>query len=109
MWKHQSNIKATIMVAFLVLLLSFDKVETVMRKCITTTNGKPHIRFYNYYLIDRHIKRLRSMKYNKQINKFGYNKKENWLIRHNEDRKVAKEIDEIKAKVLKKDRPLFFK
>ncbi len=93
---------------FLVLLLSFDKVETVMRRCITT-NDQPHIRFYNYYLMDWYIKHLTPMKYNKQINKFEHDEKEDWLIRYNEDRRVAEEIDEIKAKVLKKDRPLFFK
>lgn len=94
---------------FLVLLLSFDKIETVMRRCITTTNEQPHIRFYNYYLMDWYIKHLTPMKYNRQTNRFEHDEKEDWLIRYNEDRKVAEEIDDIKAKVLKKDRHLFFK
>ena len=37
---------------FMVYLLEFDKVETVMRETITTTTPNSHIRFFNYYLMD---------------------------------------------------------
>lgn len=40
---------------FLVDVLGFDKILTIMRKSITTTTFEPHVRFYNYYLMDWYI------------------------------------------------------
>ena len=93
---------------FMVYLLSFDKVETVMRETITTTNPNPHIRFFNYYLMDWDIFEQPPMKYNNDTGLFEYDK-DNWYLGKNEDKEAEEEIEEIKAKVLKKDRPLFFK
>lgn len=93
---------------FMVYLLSFDKVETVMRETITTTNPNPHIRFFNYYLMDWDIFEQPPMKYNSNTGLFEYDE-DNWYLGKNEDKEAEEEIEEIKAKVLKKDRPLFFK
>ena len=93
---------------FMVYLLSFDKVETVMRETITTTNPNPHIRFFNYYLMDWFIIDQPPMKYNSNTGLFEYDKN-NWYLGNSEDKEAEDEIKEIKAKVLKKDRPLFFK
>ncbi len=94
---------------FMVYLLGFDKVETVMRRAITTTTPQPHIRFYNYYLMDWYIDHQTPMKFNKDTGHFEYDQKEDWFLKYNEDRQVESEINEIKSKVLVKDRHLFFK
>ena len=92
----------------MVYLLSFDKIETVIRETITTTNPNPHIRFFNYYLMDWFIIDQQPMKYNSNTGLFEYDKN-NWYLGNIEDKEAEDEIKEIKAKVLKKDRPLFFK
>ncbi len=94
---------------FLVLLLSFDKVETVIRKCISTTCKIPHYRFYNYYLMDWNILELNSLKYNNETNSFEYSKDNNSLIKYSIDSSYNNDIKEIKNDVLIKDRYLFFK
>lgn len=94
---------------FLIFLLGFDKVETVMRRAITTTNPEPHIRFYNYYLMDWYIKHLPLMKFNKDTGRFKYDQQEDYSLKSKEDRQAESEINEIKSKVLLKDRHLFFK
>jgi len=94
---------------FMVFVLGFDKVETIMRRAITTTSNIPHIRFYNYYLMDWYIDKHTPMKYNPEIGLFEYDEPKDWMIKYSEDRKFEYEINEIKQKVLIKDRPLFFK
>ncbi len=93
---------------FLVLLLHFDKVETVMRRCITTTNTQPHIRFYNYFLMDWYIKQLEPMRFNYKTNKFEWDENYDWIV-SKEDQEAEEEIKDIKSRVLVKDRHLFFK
>lgn len=93
---------------FMVYLLSFDKVETAMRETITTTNPSPHIRFFNYYLMDWNIIEKPPMKYNSDTGLFEYDYNNSYL-RNSEDREAENEINDIKAKVLKKERPLFFR
>ena len=93
---------------FMVYLLSFDKVETVMRETITTTNPNPHIRFFNYYLMDWFSINQPPMKYNSKTGLFEYDYN-NLYLGNSEDKEAEDEIKEIKARVLKKDRHLFFK
>lgn len=94
---------------FMVYILGFDKVETIMRRTITTTNNSPHIRFYNYYLMNWNIEKQSPMKYNSEIKEFEYDEPKNWFIMYNEDRKYEEEINEIKRNVLVKDRHHYFK
>ena len=94
---------------FMVFVLGFDKIETIMRRAITTTSRQPHIRFYNYYLMDWYIDKKNPMKYNEETGLFEYDEPKDWIIYYNEDRKVEDEINEIKTKVLRKDRHHFFK
>lgn len=94
---------------FMVYLLQFDKVETVMRRKITTTNPQPHIRFYNYYLMDWYIEEEPPMKFNENTGLFEWDEDNYWVIRNKGDREAELEINEIKANVLKRDRMLFFK
>lgn len=93
---------------FMVYLLSFDKIEIVMREAITTTSLNPHIRFFNYYLMDWNIFEQPPMKYNCDTGLFEYDRNKSYLG-NSEDKAAENEICEIKAKVLKKDRPLFFR
>lgn len=94
---------------FMVFILGFDKIETIMRRAITTTSRQPHIKFYNYYLMDWYIDKKYPMKYNEEKGIFEYDEPKDWIIYYNEDRKVESEINEIKQNVLKKDRHHFFK
>ena len=55
---------------FLIRLLEFDKVEYVDQCAITTTSSQPHIRFYNYYLMDWRIDILPKLQFNKDTHKF---------------------------------------
>ena len=94
---------------FLVYLLGFDKIETVMRRKVTTTVLNPHIRFYNYYLMDWYIDYQTPMKYNEDTRHFEYIERGDILLETSKDRQAESEINEIKSKVLLKDRHLFFK
>ena len=93
---------------FLVYMLQFDKVETIIRQCITTTCSNPHTRFWNYYLMDWRIDTQRPNIYN---NEYGIVPVRNkyYLANRGEDANVAEEIERIKADVMIKDRHLFFK
>lgn len=94
---------------FMVFVLGFDKIETIMRRAIIITSRQPHIRFYNYYLMDWYIDKNTPMKYNEETVLFEYDEPKDWMIYYNEDRKVEDEINEIKTKVLRKNRHHFFK
>ncbi|MBR2828521.1 MAG: hypothetical protein IKE70_04755 [Bacilli bacterium] len=108
LWLERYELNSTYLFSdFLVYVLQFDKVETVMRETITTTNPNPHIRFFNYYLMDWYIIEQPPMKYNKKKEIFEY--EENGYLGNQEDKESEEEIEEIRRKVLKKDRPLFFK
>lgn len=93
---------------FLVMLLHYDKVETVMRKCITTTDLQPHVRFFNYYLMDWSVMKMNAIRYNYKTNEFEYEHIDDWN-NSKEEKEAEEEISDIKSKVLIKDRPLFFK
>jgi hypothetical protein len=93
---------------FLVLLLRFDKIEKLTKRYITTTNAQPHIRFYNYYLMEWRIENQKPIKYNSDTKQFESDENFDWLV-SKEDMEAEGEIEEIKTRVLKKDRPLFFK
>jgi len=93
---------------FLVFVLGFDKIQTVMNKSITTTSFFPHIKYYNYYLMDWYVEQLTPMKYNNETGLFEP-KNQGMFFGYSTDRDAEEEINEIKSKVLKSDRPYFFK
>lgn len=108
---------------FLVFCLGFDKVgysvlktlhedETVeyfSRETITTTADHPHIRFFNYYLMDWRIDILAKEIYNPEKDQFEVDPNLSCLEDY-ADMEASQEIDEIKQYVKKKeDRPMFFK
>ena len=92
---------------FLTLVLGFDKVEKVTHNAITTSSYQPHIRFYNYYLMDWDITILPKYYYDSDKNTFM--KDDYFYTRDYKDLEATEEIEEIKSKVKKKDRAVFFK
>jgi len=94
---------------FLVCVLGFEKVENIIKSTISTSNLHPHIRFYNYYLMDWNIICLPKITYNKQTNMFENFTPNNIFVASYLDREYEEEINEIKSKVLIKDRHHFFK
>lgn len=94
---------------FLVDVLGFDKILTIMRKTITTTSSNPHVRFYNYYLMDWFIDIRNRYFYNESTGIFEPIQKDNFIIVSEEDREMESEINDIKSKVKLKDRPYFFR
>ena len=94
---------------YLVFILNFDKVENLLKKTITTSNEYPHIRFYNYYLMDWNIDTHNSLKYNPNTKLFEPLHNDNIFVASYLDREYEEEIYEIKSKIKLKDRPYFFK
>jgi hypothetical protein len=93
---------------FMIYVLNFDKVETIRRTTIITTNPNPHIRFFNYYLMDWDVIDYPPMKYNSDTGMFEFDES-NYFLGNSNDKMTEDKIEEIKEKVLIKDRPLFFK
>ena len=93
---------------FLVYVLAYDKVETLIKNVITTTATEPHVRFYNYYLMDWHICPQKRMIYDEKKHMF-VSHDSIIEISDSDDREAEEEIEEIKRKVLFKERPYFFK
>lgn len=93
---------------FLTLMLSFDKVESIIKKVITTTSIVPHVRFYNYFLMNWRIDTYVRLHYDQDKDAINpvY---ENEFFSHSLDREKEEEILEIKSKVPLKDRHLFLK
>lgn len=93
---------------FMVHVLGFDKVESVMRRRITTTSRQPNIRFYNYRLMDWDVVSRNPMRYIPDEDDFDYVEDDTdiWI---NDDYVADQEIEELRGKILWKDRPLFFK
>lgn len=94
---------------FLVYLLYFDKIEKIMQKSITTASLQPHVRFYNYYLMDWDIHEVAPIKYNYDTKTFEQlSLLKSGIITYKDD-EAAEEIEQIRSQVRLKDRPLFFK
>ena len=93
---------------FLVLVLAFDKVETNVHNIITTTSAIPHIRFYNYYLMNWQILVHDRMVYDPEQNKYVYSS-DNQTFTPTSDREAEEEIQEIKKTIKFEYRPYFFK
>ena len=92
---------------FLVLCLGFDKIETILSKTITTTSMEPFIKFYNYYLMDWDIEMVNKLVYAEQVNKFLENKIIS--IESINDREAKEELDDLRIKILKKEKYYLFK
>ena len=91
---------------FMTCVLRYDKVEKILTNTISTSFQSPHVRYYNYYLMDWDIQYLKPMRYNKETGLFEYI--DNSILL-SEDSDAEDEIDEIKKNVEYESRPLFFR
>lgn len=94
---------------FLVYALSFDKVEKKVKKLITSTAVDPHIRFFNYYLMDWRIENPDDAVLLKANSPEFVFQPKNFEYRSNEDVDAEQEILEITSRVPLVKRPLYFK
>lgn len=90
-----------------VIILPEDNKEISITKTIITPNRNPHIRFYNYYLMDFYIIHVNKMKYNVKNQKF--EEENDFYYDSFSDGEAKDELDNIKKMILKKDRGLFFR
>ena len=94
---------------FLVYALSFDKVERKVNKLITSTAVDPHIRFFNYYLMEWRIENPNdTILLNANSPEFEF-QQSNFEFRSNDDVDAEQEILEITSRVPLTKRPLYFK
>ena len=108
-WLEHQNPENKISYAdFLVFVLAYDKVETLVHGLITTTAAEPHVRFFNYYLMDWKIAIEKRLVYDYHRDTY-YFLDNQFLSVNEEDREAEEEIEDIKKHVLVKDRPYFFK
>lgn len=92
---------------FLNFVLGFDKVDTIMRHGISTTSPTPHVRFFNYYLMGWNVWVHPLQVFDEKTGAFfSIPRNNNHVL---EDREAEEEIEELKAKVLKKDLIHFLK
>lgn len=109
LWKDKYEFSRKNLISdFMVYILQFDKLETMRRTTITTTNPNRHIRFFNYYLMDWNIDYESPMKYNRTTEQFEFDNEKNYLS-SSEDREAEEKIRKIKSTVKKRQRHLFFK
>lgn len=96
---------------YMVFVLGFDKIESILSHTITTTCNLPHIRFYNYYLMDWDIQVLTKAYYNSNTNQFEFKNNDIVGLYHSIslDLEAEDEIRTIKEKVKKKDIPNYFR
>ena len=92
---------------FLLHVIGYDKAEVVKNHAITTCSDNPHIRLYNYYLLDYNILHLPRKIYNEKLGIFECEKY--IYVPSDEDIETEKEINEIKEKVPVKERKLFLR
>lgn len=90
-----------------VIILSEENAKISIPKTIITPNRDPHIRFYNYYLMDFYISHVNKMKYNIDSQKF--EEEYDFYYDSFADGEAKDELDNIKKMVLKKERGLFFR
>lgn len=93
---------------FMVLVLGFDKVETLSKNTISTSARQPHIRFYNYYLMDWKIMLYEKLHYNESNHTFDELLPYPVGLDH-EDTDSYYEIEDIKNKNSILERKLFLK
>ncbi len=111
MWCNQERSLSDYMLYILsmdkIIILSKDNAKFSIPKTVITPNKNPHIRFYNYYLMDFYINHVNKMKYN--ISNQMFEEDYDFYYDSFSDGEAKDELDNIKKMVLKKDRKLFFR
>lgn len=109
LWLESNNSKQCSS-EFLIHVLGFDKmVSTIIYNInrIYTTSIEPHVKYYNYCLMDFPITCVPIKKYNLERKQFEIVSSP--FIASKLDEEYAEEIKEIREKVLKKDRFQYFR
>ena len=106
LWKSSNCTNITLVTDFLTLILGYDKVEKIESNSITTSSFQPHIRFYNYYLMDWNITVMPRYQYDSS--KGCFIQDNHFYTSDYKDLDAANEIEKIKDKVLTKNRKIFF-
>lgn len=88
-------------------ILGYDKVNTIAKSTIITTNPQPYIKYWNYYLMDWDIDVVPSIYYDTKEHNF--NLYDRSLLYADKNYIILDELDEIKQKTLIKDRYKYFK
>lgn len=89
--------------SFLVQVLGWDKIETSIIKSISTSSDKPHIRFYNYYLMDWEIGIFKRLIYDYDSKKFILaDEKKEFSLSNHKDNSYEEELNHIKKHVKSK-------
>lgn len=87
---------------FMFFVLSFDRVMSVREKAIATTNPNPHIRFWNYYLMDFDIYSDTKKRYNAKTDRFEW-MRDIGSMSNSDDEEAASKIVNIKKRYLRKE------
>ena len=109
LWKEKYNTNdRDIYSDFLIKSLFYDKINTKLKRLIITSSYIPHVRFYNYYLMDWNINIIDKLVYDEQRGMFI--EKENRINYYSLiDEENKEEIESIKEKTLVKDRYFYMK
>ncbi len=85
---------------FLVYVLGFDTLETIIGKFIKTTNPRGYRRYYNYLLNDFQVFCIPPKKYNEELEQFETVKTSEWQFLNDMEFKTLGDIEEVKQKIL---------
>ena len=109
--KYSRYYKEASSLDFMILFLNYDKVESLKNFTITTSSRIPHVRFYNYYLMDWNIVQLPKVIYDEDTSKFEFlgNRLVDLYHSSSQEHEAEEEINEIKSKVKKRNISYFFK
>ena len=100
--------KKEIYADFLIKTLSYDKINTKIINQIVTSSLLPHIRFYNYYLMDYKITIFQKIIYD-QIKQDFIERENLYVLNSFLDEETEEEIENIKSKTLVLDRYNYLK
>lgn len=93
---------------FMILVLGWDKLNTLRRVVFTTTCDDYYTRFYNYLLMECDIDHQTRKIYYEQTQNFEWDGRY-YYINRKKDRKVEEEIKKIRSEVPINERHLFFR
>lgn len=86
-------------IEFMIQVMGWDKVESLSYRNITTSSMNPHIRFFNYYLMDWDITQLERFYYDENDDKFYKQEIHEFSLQNKNDILYEEKILDIKNKV----------
>ena len=95
-WEREHPYDST---GFLIQVLGWDKIESLSVRSITTSCPNPHVRFYNYYLMDWEIYSLDKLKYDQETSSFISSSIDEFSIQSKNDVHYDEELVKIKKNI----------